>query len=292
MKKQHKYISILLFYLLVITSVSVQAGSLKKQIKVLNDEFKEHTFTSLNRLIFKSKYHVSKNGDTWGADKGQGKISFLTVKGAVAFNEGDTADLVWIKQKSDNEIMVRMFCCGNRKRSLRTTAHVDLYIHSENDFESDEINKQMIATAVSGFFTVEGFDDSKALDVLNNLNQNLQSSSRNNQYEAKDTVNSLTVNVTPQTLSVGESTILAMTFSIGSKDSNPVLVEETRILSYQGNVLPGYPVKKSNQRKKGEFTTQISQIIPENASKGVYQYKAEVCVSGDCISKQVDFIVK
>jgi hypothetical protein len=187
-----------------------------------------------------------------------------------------------------------MFCCGNRKRSLKTTAHVDLFIHSDKGFTAAEVSKQMIATAISGFFDVEGFNDDKAKEVLDNLAQDFAESNNNSnpQFIAKDTVNSLAIDASPKVLSAGEATILSMTFNIGTKNSDSVHVEETSTLSFQGSILPGYPLIKQNRRKAGEYNTQFSQTIPATAAKGSYKYKAEVCVSEDCISKQMEIIIE
>ncbi len=287
----------LLIVLMALTS-PVIAGNVKKQIKTMNKAFKEHTFTALNRLVSKSKYHISANGDTWNewsAEKGQDKIPFLTVNESVAFNEGDTANQVWITQKSSKIIMVRMFCCGNRKRSIRTTAHVDLFIHSDTEFVADQATQHMIVTAISGFFNVEGFNDNAAMVVLNNPNDDLKGvddSNSDQQSGGKDTVNTLKVSAMPQTVTHGESSLLSMTFNIGTQNETAVTVAESRTLSYQGKVLPGYPVIKLNQRHAGEYSTQLSQKILKKAAKGTYKYKGEVCVIEDCISKQIDLIVE
>ncbi|MEN8162952.1 MAG: hypothetical protein ABFS37_02390 [Acidobacteriota bacterium] len=40
-------------------------------------------------------------------------------------------------------------------------------------------------------------------------------------------------------------------------------------------------------RADGHFESVYSQPIPDSAATGVYEMRAEVCVGGQCISRQV-----
>ncbi len=105
------------------------------------------------------------------------------------------------------------------------------------------------------------------------------------------TIAALSVEAAPSHVLPGEEVELALQFEVSAPQDATVNVRERRTLSFNGKVLPSYPVESAKVRGGGSFATSVSQTIPAGASEGVYEYRGEVCVLADCIDKRTRFEV-
>ena len=272
--------------------------SLKSAAKSVNAELEGVTITAKLPLKFKAKYHVTGQGDAWGKDSKQGRKTGLTRSGDMAFQAGDTKKQLWVSPKSSSELLVRMFCCGNKGRGLfSTTQHADFIVHLDPPIVPEQLNAQLIATALSGFFEVEGYGSQDARAAIENLANELSSdvSQKAVGQVALDPASMTVVNATASTSMAvvrrGDSIDLLLDYVVSAPAGGTARVDEIRTLSFGGALLPGYPNTATLQRAAGRFSSRLPQQIPGAASPGAYEYRGEVCVEGECVSRRATFQV-
>ncbi len=104
-------------------------------------------------------------------------------------------------------------------------------------------------------------------------------------------LNSLTVRAEPSKVRKGETVRLIVEYKLDGSIVGPIEAEESRVLRFQQTRLPGYPVVKTFSRELGTIESVYRQKIPVSAASGTYEFKGEVCVNGECISRIARFIV-
>ena len=105
-------------------------------------------------------------------------------------------------------------------------------------------------------------------------------------------LDSLRISASPAKPRRGDSVLLNLEYDIAGRDANAISVLETRTLSFNGKPLPGYPLAKRFNRASGPSESSYRQAIPFSAKAGRYQFKGEVCVNGECISRIVTVTVE
>lgn len=290
--------TIMLAALALLVTAPVLAQSLKSAAKSVNAELEGVTITAKLPLKFKARYHVTGQGDPWGSDDKQGRRTGLARSGDMAFLAGDTKKQLWVGPKSGSEILVRMFCCGNKSRSLfSTTQHADFIVHLDPPITPEQLTAQLIANALSGFFDVEGYGSQDASAAIENLTNELSSDTPHHAVgeltpdSAEVTVVNATVSTSVAVVRRGDSIDLLLDYAVNAPDGGTAQVDETRTLSFGGAQLPGYPNTTILQRAAGRFSSRLPQQIPAAAALGEYEYRGEVCVAGECVSRRETFKV-
>ena len=96
----------------------------------------------------------------------------------------------------------------------------------------------------------------------------------------------------PQIVSKGETVELMLSYRIEGDAGAGVAVLERRDLQYGGRRLPNYPVERQLSRAAGSFETSYRQRVPAAAKPGFYKYVGEVCIGGDCVRSEGEFVVR
>lgn len=103
------------------------------------------------------------------------------------------------------------------------------------------------------------------------------------------TVTLLAAGAEPATVRRGERVRLTMMFSVDAETAQPIQVEESYLLTFNGKPLPKFPTQRAEARSAGEHRGVYTQQIPMAATPGTYRFKAEVCAEGACNSRVTEF---
>lgn len=134
----------------------------------------------------------------------------------------------------------------------------------------------------------EAFDE--ALSAAPAASASGQSSAAAAPSANRTTVGRLDVTTSSSTVSRGSSIELVLSYKV-EVPAGTTTVSETRTLTVGGQLVPGYPVHDSIERIAGSYTSTYQQPVPAAAAGGTYEFKGEVCVGGDCISRTATFRV-
>ncbi|MCB1007670.1 MAG: hypothetical protein KDB94_02125 [Acidobacteria bacterium] len=95
----------------------------------------------------------------------------------------------------------------------------------------------------------------------------------------------------PMRVRRGETVELRVVYEIDGPDGTSAPVRETRALTFQGRLLPNYPVVEESELGPGRHVTVLPQRIPESAEAGRYECRSEVCVDSRCETRTTAFEV-
>jgi hypothetical protein len=100
----------------------------------------------------------------------------------------------------------------------------------------------------------------------------------------------LTVAVRPAQVRRGETIDLEVTYRIHAP-AGQVTVQERRTVTFNGSLLPNYPVVAERVRADGPHVSAFPQKIPAEAEPGTYRYEGLVCVGEQCVLRAASFQV-
>ncbi len=254
--------------------------------------FKDKSFTAKIDLQTTGKYNVDPDGQPT-EDRTQGRIKKRTGIGQrdVAFAVGNSGRGIYVSvSKRKKRIKVTL----QAKRGPTMHA-VSLYIHFDRKLEADDIDPRAIAYALAAYVDFEGLEAGSEIEAA------LETLHANDEAPLKDTTSerplnspalaSLVASAMPVKVKAGSSVALNLTFEISATGNQKVIATETRTLMFNGSILPSYPRVHEDSRATGSHTSRFKQPIPRSAKPGIYRFTGEVCVQGDCISRNVSFEV-
>ena len=103
----------------------------------------------------------------------------------------------------------------------------------------------------------------------------------------------LTVRTDQQSVRHGQTIKLELDYTLDTAGQPELQVIESRQLSFNGKVLPGYPKEREVSVVNGRHSSSFSQKIPSRAAPGSYTYKGEVCLpAAACSSRIVRFTIE
>ena len=264
-----------------------------KQTKMF---FKKSSFVAKVDLKTSAKYHVDPDGRPTQKKK-QGKHPNRGIgQRDVAFPQGAGGRGIYIGiDESDREIKVSL----SKKRGLTMHA-VFLYIHYDRKLTAADVDPRAIARALAPFVEFEGLDvGSELADAIDSLAAPSSSSQpgdvppESRQPSAsRPTILSLSASADPAVVRPGDSVSLVLSFAVEAAGETQVPVIERRTVSLNGTALSGYPVESQLGRAGGSHTSRYGQPIPPSAESGSYEFRGEVCVGGDCITRTVTFEIR
>lgn len=100
----------------------------------------------------------------------------------------------------------------------------------------------------------------------------------------------LTVAARPEQVRRGETVELETAYRVHAP-AGPVTVQESRTVTFNGRMLPSYPIVAERVQGDGPHVTFYPQKIPAAAEPGTYRYEGLVCVAEQCISRATSFQV-
>ncbi len=261
-----------------------------KQARVhLLDYFENRKIVAKLPLKNNGKFYVTPEGEPDGK---QGK-RFGVPKGDLAAAPGDEVWLAFSLGQGDRINLVA-YCCKNRKRKQRgiqiigSSFWARFFVELGREGTPEDLEPEKVARALSGFFDIEGFNPEEALaDAAAALEQGPLPLPSPVAAAGRPTLLALEATTSPATLRIGQTVELHLEYEVGGPPAAPTMVRETRTLSFAGAVLPGYPASQETLREPGVHATSLPQSIPAGAATGTYEYRGEVCLGADCISRTV-----
>jgi len=271
-----------LISLLTTTSAVAKNSEIRNALQHAQLEFVAKTIKARVELRQHGLYHLQPDAQPWGT-KTQGKRAGLGYY-KVTFTPGDAAKSISFSRKGNDSIRVMAWCCADAGRS-----YSEIHIHYGREVRVEDLQPFKLMHALSSLFKIESYDPRAALErSLAMLGQDSVAGSPTFETDIP-TMLSLTVLAEPRSARHGDTVNLVLRYDVGSPDSRPVTLTETRMLGFDGRELPGYPSTRETSLVRGPQHTSLPQSIPAAAPAGVYELGGEVCVNGDCIARTVSF---
>jgi len=282
-----KPMAVIHVFLLMFASNSVFADDIKDAKKATSAFFKQQSFTAKIDLQTTSEYHVTPDGRPVNdKEQGRSKKNLGIGQRDVAFATGAGGKGIYVSvKKRKKQIIVSLL-----PRRGPTMHQAKMFINFDRAIEATDVTPEVIARALVSYVEFTGVEVGSELNAaMQKLSVDGESPDKTNSVESVSFDN-VTVTATPSQVARGENVSLDIEFDILGSDSQ--MVEETRTLKFNGQMLPGFPKENSIKRTVANHVSRYKQPIPANASVGVYSYKGEVCVSGACTSRTVSFTVE
>ena len=277
---------ILTIYLFLTYSSIVMADDIKDAKKATSAFFKNQSFIAKIDLQTTSEYHVTPDGrPSENKIQGRSKKRLGIGQRDVAFATGSGGKGIYVSvKKRKKQIIVSL----TPKRG--PTMHQSrLFINFDRPVEATDVTPEVIARALSSYVEFTGVEVGGELNsAIKQLTENTTTQENSTQPLAR--FDNVLVTVNPSIVNLGENASLNLSFDIISQ--SPQLVNETRTLKFNGQLLPGFPKEHSQMRDPGNHVSRYNQPIPTSANTGKYSYKGEVCVEGECTSRIVVFSVE
>lgn len=297
-------ISTVLAFAFAGTAQGWDKGAARAAAEQLTEELAGTTFVAKLTLGAAQHYYVLPDGtpaDEKGKRQGKGvedHRSLWTPGGKIKVAEGQIGRsiYVWAKKK---EIMVGLH---DKPNAVLNAAIVHILFDREttpSDFEASKI-----AQALVSLVEVEGYEPGRAIEeafdeAIDRLAT--EAAARGPAAAAassaptpppKPTVATVSASASPVRVAVGETVELLLDYEIVGAASSALEVVERRTLAYGGSPLPGYPSEQTTPRLPGVYQTAQPQTIPAGAPAGIYEFRGEVCVGGDCIARTVNLEIR
>ncbi|MBZ0113209.1 MAG: hypothetical protein K8J08_12150 [Thermoanaerobaculia bacterium] len=270
---------------------AANAGRLGAEQKEANEFFKGRSFIAKIDLETTGKYFVDPEGIPI-AQKKQGRRGNLGIgQRDLVFTEGDGGHGIYIRaDESDREVLVALA----KKRGLTMHA-VKLYIQYPREITGADLDPYAIARALAPYVEFQGLEvGSELADAIDKLEAGGSTGTDSpGQAPGASMLSGLEVQAVPAVVRPGETVVLELLFELAeTPGAAEVSVSEQRTLTFEGSMLPGYPVQSDQVRSPGVHTSRYRQPIPAEASLGTYELKGEICAGGHCMSQVIEFEVR
>lgn len=235
------------------------------------------------------EYHISADGRPLGE---QGEMYGLNVHGGdMVLVPGDEPDGIAIAFKKKS-IIFTFLCCENRRsepKGARARLHVDL----GRKPTIDDLDPVQLKRWFSPFFDIGGPSEEAAVAAVIEALESAAPAAGAPPQAAVDrpTVLSLRIAAQPAVVEREAEVRLVMAYQLAAPGGEAMEITEERTVSHGGVTVPGYPSRDRQIRPPGPVETALPQRIPPGAGTGAYEFRGEVCVAGDCISRTVTFEV-
>lgn len=283
---------IILLLLSAVAATGVSAAdksAVKAAAKNTNQVFSDVSFVAKMNLGRYVHHYVLPDGSPAPQKKkkqgkGAGK-STIQMDSGVKVHQGETGHSLRIYVKK-NEIWV-----GLNKKAGATLNPAMVHILLGREVSPDDLEPDKIARALTSVVEIAGFEP--GADVAAAFDEAIHAAEENPPEVEPlashgPTVQSLHVSTKASRMHAGETVELLLEYEVDGP-SGAVAVTETRTLSFGGVMIPTYPVREDLSREPGHHISNYRQTLPSSAESGVYEYKGEICVGGDCISRTTTF---
>ena len=180
----------------------------------------------------------------------------------------------------------------NRKPGAKVNPAV-VNILFDREIEIDDLTPEKIARALTSVVEITGYEP--GVDIAAAFDATLETAEAIPEADTLEKVaspelRSLVVSTGLARVQAGATVELILEYSIDASVGS-VTATETRTLRFGGALIPTFPISENLTRTSGDFTSNYRQPLPTSAQPGEYEFKGEVCVGGDCISRVITFEV-
>lgn len=283
-----KWLLILILFLpsLMISS-AVHADDIKDAKKVTNAFFKKENFTAKINLQATSEYNVGPDGrPTPGKKQGRFKKRLGIGVSDIAYPVGEGGTGIYVSV-SKRKKRIKVMLLPRRGPGMRVAT---MFINFDRPLEATDITPQVIARALAAYVDFTGVTvGSEIDDALEKLESGEADELAAPAPAIERNIGNLGVRAHPESVSSGSKVDLEMNFEVFGGTQT---VFETREIKYDGKILTGFPKTHESSRGTGTHVSRYLQPIPSGAPAGMYYYRGEICSSGDCISRTIEFMVE
>lgn len=272
---------------LVTQPTIVHADEIDDAKKRVNEFFETGAFTVKVDLDDAVGYVVTPDGTPPESYEPRGRKS-----GKLAFHAGDRGTGIYIGVNERHKLIsVKL----QKKRTRLPWRAAGVNIGFRRKLTPADIDPRVIARALSAYVEFDGLEVGQEIDdALAQLDSAavVPVATPPPTTITRPTVLTLAVTATPQRVRGGEDVILELEYQVQAPATQSVGVMLRRTLRLDGKALPGYPTESTEELAAGTHNNRYRQPIPKSARAGTYEFRCEVCVGGDCISRTVTFTVE
>lgn len=255
----------------------------KAAAKAANEAFSKTSFVAKVDIRNYGHHYVLPDGSPApqkSKKQGRGGEGALFAK-KIKVRQGEVGEGMGIRAKKDEII----FGLTKKRRGMNGAW---VHILFDRRVSPEDFEPAKLARAVSSLVVIRGYEPGADLAAA------FEEAGAGNPEKplaptrpSAPVLKSFNVRVEPLRLPRGSETRLIFEYEIIAPEGAAVAVSESRSLLYRGALLPSFPTRERLSRTAGHYESTYSQPIPASAAAGFYEMQAEVCIGGDCISRQV-----